>query len=104
MILVIKYLLFVLVVLFVLGSAWYSVLSRREADPLEKGLKRAVMNILLGGMLIALALMSMFLFRGSSVNIVVEALFLLLGLFNLFSGLRSHGVYSRSKARGGSKV
>lgn len=53
------------------------------------------MNILLGSMLVLLALMSMFLFRGSTISIVVEAVFLVLGAFNVFSGLRSYGYYSR---------
>ncbi|BCG58476.1 YtpI family protein [Paenibacillus sp. URB8-2] len=95
MILFIKYLLFLLLTLSVLGAAFYSASFRRAATPGERGLKRAVMNILLGSMLVLLALMSMFLFRGSTISIVVEAVFLVLGAFNVFSGLRSYGYYSR---------
>lgn len=95
MILVIKYLLFLLLTLSVLGAAYYSAASRRALSPGERGLKRAVMNVLLGCMLVLLALMSMFLFRGSTISVAVEAVFLVLGAFNLFSGLRSYGYYSR---------
>lgn len=49
------------------------------------------MNVLLGAMLVTLSLMSMFLFRGSTINIIVEAAFLVIGAFNIFSGLRSYG-------------
>ncbi|MNC72225.1 hypothetical protein D3C75_1232510 [compost metagenome] len=66
-------------------------------DPLEKGIKRSLMNIMLGGMLVSLSLICMFMFRGSTSNIIVEALFLLLGVFNIFSGLRSYGFYSRNR-------
>ncbi|MDT3425170.1 hypothetical protein J2Z22_000683 [Paenibacillus forsythiae] len=94
MILFVKYLLFLLLTLSVLGAAYFSAASRRAQSPEERGRKRAVMNMLLGTMLTLLALMSMFLFRGSTVSIAVEAVFLVLGAFNLFSGLRSYYYYS----------
>ncbi|MFD2876568.1 YtpI family protein [Paenibacillus rhizoplanae] len=50
-------------------------------------------------MLVTLSLMSMFMFRGSTLNVVIEAAFLLLGLFNIFSGLRSYSYYSRMRSR-----
>ncbi|AIQ17153.1 hypothetical protein H70357_11155 [Paenibacillus sp. FSL H7-0357] len=97
MILLIKYVLFVLLVICMIGAAVYSLSSRRAPDPMEKGRKRAIMNVLLGAMLVTLSLMSMFLFRGSTVNVIVEAVFLVIGAFNIFSGLRSHGYYSRNR-------
>jgi hypothetical protein len=95
MILLIKYLLFILLVVFVIGAAYYSSASRRAVDPYDKGRKRAVMNVLMGAMLVALALMSMFIFHGSTIHIIVQAAFLVIGAFNIFSGLRSHSYYSR---------
>ncbi|KTD85715.1 YtpI family protein [Paenibacillus etheri] len=95
MVLFIKYLLFVLLVIFVIGAAVFSLSSRRALNPQDKGLKRSVMNVMLGAMLVTLSLISMFLFRGSTVNIIVEAAFLLIGVFNIFSGLRSYSYYSR---------
>lgn len=97
MIMLIKYLLFILLIVFVIGAAVYSFSSRRASNPRDKGLKRSVMNVLLGAMLVTLALMSMFLFHGSTVNIIVEAVFLVIGAFNIFSGLRSYGYYNRNK-------
>ncbi|QSF46650.1 YtpI family protein [Paenibacillus tianjinensis] len=97
MIMLIKYLLFILLVVFMTGAAVYSLSSRRASDPMERGRRRSIMNILLGAMLVTLSLMSMFLFRGSTISIIVEALFLVIGAFNVFSGLRSYGYYSRSQ-------
>ena len=98
MVLIIKYVLFLLLVVCTIGAAWFSLSSRRAQDPLDQGLKRALMNILLGMMLVTLALMAMFLFPGSTVNIIVETVFLVIGAFNLFSGLRSYGYYSRLRS------
>jgi uncharacterized membrane protein len=97
MIIFIKYLLFILLVVFVIGAAVFSISSRRAPDPQNKGLKRSLMNVMLGAMLVTLGLMSMFLFSGSTVNIIVEAAFLVIGAFNIFSGLRSYGYYSRNR-------
>ncbi|MEK3794807.1 YtpI family protein [Paenibacillus sp. FSL R7-0204] len=99
MIMFIKYLLFALLVIFMVCAAAYSISSRRTADPLIQGTRRSIMNMLLGGMLVTLSLMSMFIFRGSTLNVVIEAAFLLLGLFNIFSGLRSFSYYSRMRSR-----
>lgn len=95
MVLFIKYLLFILLVIFVIGAAVFSLSSRRASNPQDKGLKRSVMNVMLGAMLVTLSLMSMFLFRGSTINVIVEAAFFLIGGFNIFSGLRSYSYYSR---------
>mgnify|MGYP000144449053 CR=1 FL=1 len=98
MIMIIKYLLFILLVVFVLSAAFFSTGSRRTADPLDKGQKRSIMNVMMGAMLVDLALMVMFLFNGSTLGIIVEAAFLVIGLFNIFSGMRSYSYYSRLKS------
>ncbi|MFC6652144.1 hypothetical protein [Paenibacillus rhizoplanae] len=75
MIMFIKYLLFALLVIFMVCAAAYSISSRRSTDPLVQGTKRSIINMLLGGMLVTLSLMSMFMFRGSTLNVVIEAAF-----------------------------
>ncbi|GAB6988471.1 YtpI family protein [Paenibacillus pini] len=95
---VIKYLLFALLVITCLSSAFYSYRSRRTSDPLEKGINGAQMNIFMGIMLIVLSLIFMFIFRGSTVAIIIEALFLVLGAFNVFAGLRNRSYFSRMKS------
>lgn len=77
-------------------SAVYSYRSRRTADAKLRGLYAARMNISMGLMLIFIALIQMFLFSGSTLRVVVSGLFMLLGLFNLFAGLRNHSHFKRA--------
>ncbi|WP_372632081.1 YtpI family protein [Cohnella sp.] len=92
---VLQWLFGILVVVTVLFSALYSVRSRRTRDGRLRGLYASRMNISMGLMLIFIAIIQMFMFPGSSVRVVVGAVFLLLGLFNLFAGLRNHSHFSR---------
>lgn len=76
-------------------SAVYSFRSRRTTDKRLHGLYASRMNISMGLMLIFIALIQMFMFSGSSLRVAVGALFLLLGLFNLFAGMRNHSYFTR---------
>jgi len=89
------YLLAALIILSSLSSVVFSVRSRRSLDARLRGLYAARMNISMGLMLIFIALIQMFLFSGSTTRVVVGAVFLLLGLFNLFAGARNHTIYNR---------
>jgi hypothetical protein len=51
----------------------------------------------MGAMLISIAIIQLFLFTGSTVRVIVGAVMLLLGLFNLFAGIRNYGLYDRIK-------
>jgi len=84
-----------LIIITVFLSALYSFRSRRSTDGRLRGLYASRMNISMGLMLIFIAIIQMFMFSGSSVRVVVGALFFLLGLFNLFAGLRNHSHFSR---------
>jgi uncharacterized membrane protein len=75
------------------ATVYYSLKYRRSADPKTRGILQARMNIVMGVMLILLALIQMLLFSGSTVRVIVGAVFLLLGLFNLFAGLRNQSVF-----------
>jgi hypothetical protein len=74
-------------------SIYYSVRFRREQKPNHKGLLQAKQNISMGVMLTVLALYPLLVITGSSVSIVIGAMFLLIGLFNLFAGIRNHTIY-----------
>ena len=89
------YLLAALIVLSSVSSVVFSVSSRRATDGRLRGLYAARMNISMGLMLIFIALIQMFMFSGSTVRVIVGAIFLLIGLFNLFAGARNHAVFSR---------
>jgi len=78
------------------SSAFFSVRSRRAREGKLRGLYASRMNISMGLMLIFIALIQMFLFTGSSVRVVVGSVFFLLGLFNLFAGIRNHSHFARS--------
>ncbi|QJD83980.1 YtpI family protein [Cohnella herbarum] len=84
-----------LIVITCFLSAIYSFRSRRTSDGRMRGLYTSRMNISMGLMLILIASILLIIFTGSSVKIVVCALFYLLGLFNLFAGVRNHSHFAR---------
>ncbi|WP_135557756.1 YtpI family protein [Paenibacillus cymbidii] len=75
----------------------YSFRYRRRTDPRERGLYAARMNMWMGGMLIVMAIAQFSLFDMNSTRLVLGAVFLLLGLFNLFAGMRNHKLYEQNK-------
>jgi hypothetical protein len=85
----------ILIIVTCVLSASYSFRSRRANDGLLRGLHTSKMNISMGLMLIFIAIIQMFLFSGSSLRVVIGALFFLLGLFNLFAGLRNYSQFTR---------
>ncbi|MEC0206474.1 YtpI family protein [Paenibacillus lautus] len=97
MITVIHYILYIILVLSVVAAALYSIRARRVADPADRGIYMSMMNLFMGIMLVSLSLVCMFLFSGSTPAVIVEAVFLVLGAFNIFSGIRSRTYYSRLK-------
>ncbi|MCI3925141.1 YtpI family protein [Paenibacillus sp. TRM 82003] len=76
-------------------SVLFSFKSRRAADPKSRGLYAARMNMSMGALLILFSLVQFLLFEPDTVRVVVGTLFLLLGLFNLVSGIRSHAYFGR---------
>ncbi|WP_054957043.1 YtpI family protein [Paenibacillus dakarensis] len=98
---IIKYVLFAVLVISVIAAALYSIRARRKPDPIDRGSYLASMNISMGVMLVDLAFISMLMFSGSTPAIIVEAAFIVLGLFNIFAGLRSKRFYTRQKSARG---
>lgn len=97
MLTVIHYILYIVLVLSVVAAALYSIRARRTADPADRGIYMSMMNISMGIMLVSLSLVCMFLFSGSTPAVIVEAVFLVMGAFNIFAGIRSRTYYSRLK-------
>jgi len=79
-------------------SVLFSYRSRRARDPIVRGLNGARMNICIGLTLIFLSLIQMVLFSGSTLRVIVGSLFLVLGLFNLFAGIRNHSIFTRHRS------
>jgi hypothetical protein len=86
-----------LILITLVASVFYSFKYRRQTDPTLRGLFAARMNIYMGIMLVLIAVSQLFFFNDSSVRRIFGTICLLLGLFNLFSGIRSHGAYQRQK-------
>ncbi len=91
----IQWMLSVLIIIFVVFSVYYSFRFRRATDPKQRGLYGARMNIFMGLMLIVIAVSQLFFFTDSVTRRIFGTVCLLLGLFNLFAGLRNHSHYSR---------
>ncbi|WP_211746811.1 YtpI family protein [Paenibacillus sp. Marseille-Q4541] len=95
---IIRYALFALLLVSTVTAAFSSIRSRRTRDPQQKGVMQATTNIWMGIMLIVLACIQMFMFQGSTVSVIVEALFLVLGAFHVFAGIRNRSYYSNQKS------
>jgi hypothetical protein len=91
--------LLAVVLLTLIFSLYFSIRYRLQKEPRMRGLYAARMNISMGIMLVALALIQMLLFEENRVRAIIAALFILLGLFNLFAGIRNHTAYNRSTPR-----
>ena len=80
-------------------SLYYSFKSRRTDDKTLRGLLGAKMNISMGAMLSLLSIILLFIYtgqnEGSTIRVMIGALFLLIGLFNIFAGLRNRKMYTR---------
>lgn len=97
MIPVLQWTLLALVAVLSAVTVRYSFRARRAVDPRLRALNAARMNISMGAMVIAIACLYMLLFSGSTLKVIVGAVLILLGLFNIFAGLRNHAVYSRKE-------
>ncbi|PYI57072.1 YtpI family protein [Paenibacillus flagellatus] len=90
-------LLLVVFIVSLFGTVLFSFRYRRQQSRKARGIDAAKMNMCMGVMLVAISFIQLLLFTGSSVRVIVGAVMLLLGLFNLFAGIRNHGLYTRIK-------
>ncbi|WP_433943871.1 YtpI family protein [Paenibacillus sp. SN-8-1] len=91
----IEYILYAVLIIACVCSVYFSFRSRRSVDPAVRGLNAAKTNVSMGVMLIVLSVIQMFMFTGSTLRVVIGALFMLLGAFNIFAGLRNISFYTR---------
>ncbi|WP_036709976.1 YtpI family protein [Paenibacillus pinihumi] len=94
---VIQWLLFAGVVITLCLTTYFSYKARRSQEARVRGLNTARMNISMGTMLVMLSLIQMVMFSGSTVRMIVGAVFLVLGLFNLFAGIRNRTLFLTMK-------
>jgi hypothetical protein len=95
MLLWIQVILFSFICILLALSVYYSIRSRREKDTARRGLYSARMNICMGLMLVLIAVTQLFFFSESSFRRIFGTICVLLGLFNLFAGIRNHGHFER---------
>ena len=95
MITVIQNILYVCFLIALVSSIYYSFKVRRDQRADYKGIFQARQNMSMGIMLVLLASYPFLFVEGSSVGVIIGALFLLLGLFNLYAGIRNHAIYRR---------
>ncbi|WP_010272084.1 YtpI family protein [Paenibacillus senegalensis] len=89
------YVLLALVLVSLVLSVYFSIRYRRSKEPLVRGLFAAKMNIAMGTMLMCIALIQFLLFEPSFLRGAIGAVFLILGLFNVYAGSRNHSSYSK---------
>jgi glucose uptake protein GlcU len=77
------------ILLSLLSTVFYSYRSRTHTDAFKRGVLSSKMNISMGFMLVAMAMLQIFLFEANNMRTVLGIIFLLLGLFNFFSGARN---------------
>jgi len=99
-ILALEWALLALVVVLSVLSVYYVFKSRRAGEPGLRGLYGARSNISMGSMHIAIACFYMLRFSDSNLTVIVVAALILVGLFNIFAGLRTTP-YSPVKATEG---
>ncbi|NBI28273.1 YtpI family protein [Chengkuizengella marina] len=80
--------------IIVLVSAWlsfyFSMKARRTKDAKQQGLMRSRMNMSIGVTLLTISCIQLFLFEFTWPRIIVGIVFLLLGLANIYGGIRNH--------------
>jgi len=80
-------------------SVFYSFRYRRATDPAVRGLNQAKTNINMGITLIALSLILILTYEANWLRSIIGAIFLLMGLFNLFAGIRNRRIFLNFGAR-----
>lgn len=93
----IQVILSVLIVITLLFTVYYSFRYRRGQDATTRGLYASRMNIAMGLMLTVIAVSQLFFFTDSVTRRIFGTVCLLLGLFNLFAGIRNHIHFSRQR-------
>jgi hypothetical protein len=85
------------ILLSLIFTVFYSYRSRTHKDTYKRAVFAAKMNISMGFMLVFMAMLQIFLFDANTMRTILGIIFLLLGLFNFFSGVRSYMHYNAQK-------
>ncbi|GKU75788.1 YtpI family protein [Paenibacillus sp. L3-i20] len=91
---ILQWVLFPGIVITLALSLLFSLKSRRSKEPRTRGINTARMNISMGFMLLFFASVQLFYSAESTLRIIIGAIFIVIGLFNLFAGFRNLSAYS----------
>jgi drug/metabolite transporter (DMT)-like permease len=94
---ILSFFLTVAILLSLIFTVFYSYRSRTQKDTYKRVVFAAKMNISMGFMLVSMAMLQIFLFEANTMRTILGIVFLLLGLFNFFSGVRSYMHYNAQK-------
>lgn len=93
----VQYILSAFILITLAFSVYYALRYRRQTNQVQRGIFAARMNICMGLMLILLSIAQLFFFNDTAIRRVIATIFLLIGLFNLYSGIRNHSEFQRRK-------
>lgn len=95
---IVQTLLYVIAITSAALAIYYSIKSRRSSVGKWRGLFGARMNIAMGAMLLCFGIVQLFLHEFDSwVRVGVGFVFVLIGCFNLFAGIRNHAYFSADR-------
>lgn len=94
----IQYFLYITAILAIGFWIYFSIKAKKAKDEKVRGTYIARTNISMGLMLMSMGSVQLLLFGSESwIRVIIGFVFLLLGLFNLFAGIRNHSFYSTRK-------
>ncbi len=76
-------------------TTYFSLRARRHSDPLKRGINFARMNIMIGVLFMTLSLAQLFTAPFRNLFVAFAIFVLLIGLYNLFVGIRNHITFSQ---------
>ncbi len=92
-----SWIVFSLLIVQLLLTVYFSVRARTTLEPLRRGIFFARMNIMIGVTFLTLSLAQLFLSPYSWWRVSFAILVMLIGLYNLYVGIRNHGFYTRKQ-------
>lgn len=88
-------LIFFILVIEMAIVVYYSFRARRQRDGIKRGIYFARMNIMIGVLFLTLAFTQLFFSPYNFLLIAFAIGVLLIGLYNLYVGIRNHGMFTR---------
>jgi hypothetical protein len=92
----IQQLFFIMFIATCASVIYHTISYRRAKDPVKRGILQARNNISMGVMLILFAVAQNFYFTDSTFRRIFATICLLIGVFNLFAGIRNYISWKRN--------